>query len=78
MCQTFLIGRFEESRAEHLMNLNCGPDNLFRESVHNYTLCVLSASAVSYHYPLSSIFDLSPRRTAISWMNIFLSMGLVT
>src|SRR5262249_38996556 len=46
MRQTFFISRFEESGAEHLVNLNGCPDNLLRESVHNYTLCVLGASAV--------------------------------
>ena len=60
------------------MNLNGCSDNPPRESVHNYTLCVLRASAVSYPYPLSSIFDLAPNRAATSWMNIFLSMGFVT
>jgi len=35
------------------MNLNGRPDNLLRETVHNYTLRALSASAVGYSDPYS-------------------------
>src|SRR5215510_6167702 len=57
MRQTFFISRFEESGAEHLVNLNGCPDNLLRESVHNYTLCVLGASAVKNPPPTLVQFE---------------------
>src|SRR3989442_4425225 len=46
MSQTFFVSRFEKSRSERLMNLNCRSDNLFRQSADHHLLRVLSASGL--------------------------------
>src|SRR5262245_19975744 len=48
MHQASFISRFEEARPEHLMNLNSQPDNLLRETDHNYALADLRASGVRH------------------------------